>query len=289
MTLSKDNTAKLIELQVPEQGISSGMLNLAFSELAINGELAEGRITNTSAIDVQLANVSSKLSAYSTSPISLVELARYVDAPFIMALAPSLNLSYATAVSLAPLLGSMLPLLVGIIVLVLFMALRSYLQGKRKLVRNTRTAGNWRRIYLFIIVLTVLWMIATYVLLSYANSSAPFGAFAGAYSSSKYLAIAINGTPTAATLSCAGTLKAQAASLNKTAVLVTFSNGQCSTVNGTKSVDACLGSYASSGTPVVVLGENTRNAMSLYSLYGTVLGASGNDTIMNLCYVSLLT
>jgi hypothetical protein len=257
--------------------------------MALNNQVTNGRIVNVTGLSTQLSAISSKLSGYSTSPISLVDLARYFDTPFIEGIAQSMGLSYSSAVSMAPILGTLFPLLVGAIILILLLVARMYLRSSHKLMENRRTADNWGNIYKIVIVATLLWMIATYLLLSYAASSAPFGAFTGAYSSSKFIAIAINGTPTAASLSCAGRIGSAALAAGKTPVQVRFNNGQCTTNNSTKTVDACMNAYASTNMPVVVLDQNTRNNVRLYSLYGTVLDASGNDAMMNLCYVSLMT
>ena len=289
VTLSKANTAKLLELQVPRQGVSGDLLGLAFSELSLNGVLSSGKVTNVTGISMQLSAISSKLSGYSTDSLSPVELARYFDTPFVTAMASAMGLSYSSAVSMAPILGMLLPLLVGIIALILLMVVRVYLKSGHKLMENRRTASHWSGIYKIVIIITVLWMAATYLLLASASSSAPFGAFKGAYSSSKYLVVAINGTPTASALSCASRIGTQATAAGKTPVQVRFANGQCTTNNSTRTADSCLGFYAGTNIPVVILEENTLNTISLYSLYGTVLKASGNDTTMGQCYISLLT
>jgi hypothetical protein len=286
---SRNNTVKLIELQVSRQGISPELASLAFSQFSINLAMMSGTIADMSGLASQVSAVSSKLSSYSVAPISLIELARFFDAPFIRSLAASMNLGYSASVALSPVFGAVMPLMIGIVITVGLALVRFYLKIKHRLVENQKIAKNWLRIYLLMLSLTLLWAIATYVLLAFANSSAPFSAFSGAYASSPYVVIAINGTPTINAYTCASKISAHALTVGKTPVVISFINGQCTVNNGTRTVDSCLDFYARSNIPVVSLNENTRNVMGLYSLYGTVLSASGNDTMMSACYPALLT
>lgn len=75
LDLAANNTAKIIALQLSGT-ISPEISNLALSEFALNNRLTASSISNVSALDVQLMNVSSQLSSYSTSPITLTEIAR---------------------------------------------------------------------------------------------------------------------------------------------------------------------------------------------------------------------
>lgn len=286
---ASNNTAKILELQLYSgSAISSQISDLALAQLSINAQIAAGGLTNLLLLDQQLSALSAKVSQYSTSPITLNEIARAIDSPFIRGLASSLGLTYAGGVGMAPLLGSLLSLIIGIFVLAALFFSRSYLKLHHRIVLNKRTEQNWHRIFLTIGILIFLYVIVTYFLLAGASASAPFSSFQSAYSSSSYVVTAINGTPTLGTLTCASKIGAVAATQNKTSVVAQFTNGECKVGNSTSTVDDCLNFYAKANIPVIVLTNSTHSSLSLYSLYGTVLHVSGNDTVMNDCYVSLV-
>jgi hypothetical protein len=287
LSIAENNTAKILELQLSNSGGSQDLGNLAFAELALNSEITASNITNTTAIGGKLSALSSRLSGYSASPITFAEIARGIDGAFIRVIAKSFNLSYQGGVSLAPIIGSLLSLIIGAILVLIIVIFRSNLKRNRKLVVNPKTAKNWRSVFIFLILCVVLYVEITYSLLSYASTFAPFGAFKNVYSSSSSLVVAINGTPTAGEYVCTTKINAQAQKEGKTVELVQFSNGSCKAGNTTLSTDSCLNSYAETNIPVIVLSYSSQDKLNLYSLYGTVLSASGNDTVMSSCYVSL--
>ncbi len=285
--LAENNTVTIIELQLSGP-TSSSLSNLAFDQLQLNSLATANNISNISIVNTQLKTVASKLSAYPKSTVTLTNVARGVDAPFVRALASVLGTGYTSSVSLAPLLGTAVPLIVGILVLVLFMFFRSYLRMHHKLSANPRIAKNWRFIYLVIGLVVLVWMAVNYMLLVSASGSAQFGVFQGALSASKTVVVAVNGTPTAGESTCANKIAAQVTALGKQPVSASFDNSVCQAGGTTGTVSSCMNAYASKNTPVILLTNNASASFSLYSLYGTVLSVGGNNTVMNSCYVSLM-
>jgi hypothetical protein len=286
---AKNNTARIIELQLSSgESLNSAVADLALAQLAINSQIAAGGLANLTLLDAQLDALSSKISQYSTSPLTFTEIARAIDSPFARGMASTLGLSYSSAVGSAPLLGSLLSLIIGVFVLAALFFIRSYLRLHRRLRTDARTARNWRRIFIIVAVIVVIYFLVTYLLLLGASASAPFSAFQSAYRASSYVVVAINGTPTLNEYTCASKISAAAVAANKTSVIAGFSNGTCKVGNTTSTIDSCMNFYAKNNIPVIVLTNSTSSAISLYALYGTVLRVSGNSTVMNDCYVSLL-
>lgn len=283
-----NNTAKIIALQL-YSGTTTKLSDIALAELALNSQISSGAISNVSGINLQLMALAQQLSQFSTSPLTLTEFARSVDAPFIRSLASALGLGYPNAVALAPLLGSLLPLIIGAVVLVALFFFRYYMTLHHKLAVNKRTAENWRVVFVAAVVAVFLYTVATYALLSGASTLAPFSAFQGAYRASPSVVVAVNGTPTLSEYTCASRISAQALLQNKKAVIASISSGLCRVGNSTSTASSCLSFYANSNIPVIMLTNSTHSSIGLYSLYGTILSIWGNGTVMNSCYVSLLT
>lgn len=286
--LARNNTRKLIELQASGV-VSPALANLAFQEIAFNNQLfSGGAVSNPAALSSGIKAVAQKLAGYSTGSLSLVELARSIDAPFIAAVASSAGLGYADTVSLAPALGALLSLMMGAVVFALVIVLKSRMHRRHKVVLNHRTRRNWNIVLGCLLALILVYVLATYLLLASASASAPFAAFSSALGSSKQLVIAINGTPTPGEQACASAIKASLAASGGRASVASFSNGLCVTGNATESVDSCLGSFASTGVPVMVLTENATQGLRLYSLYGTRLTVSGPESLMDSCYAQYI-
>ncbi|MCL5238919.1 MAG: hypothetical protein M1286_00380 [Candidatus Marsarchaeota archaeon] len=289
LSAAKNNTARILELQLASgSGLSSQISDLALAQLAINDQISTGGITNVTKLDAQVEAVAAQVKQYSTSPITFTEVARAIDSPFIRGLASSFGLTYASAVGMSPLLGTILSLIIGVFVLGALIFFRSYLGLHHKLRADKRTAQNWRKVLLAVAGIVVLYIIITYALLSGANTSAPFSAFQGAYVSSHYLVVALNGTTTLNMTSCASRISTKATEQNKTVTIAQFSNGLCLVGNSSSSVDDCLNFYAKANIPVIILTNSSYSNLGLYSLYGTVLSVSGNSTVMGDCYVSML-
>lgn len=289
ISTAMNNTAKILELQLSGK-TSSELGSLALAELTLNNAVTLQNITNSTPTRNQLMAIASKLASFSTYPISLTEIARAIDGPFIRTMGHGvLGLGYLGGVALAPLLGTFLSLIIGMLMIVALMFFKSYMKLHHKIAVNPRTHKHWRFVFILVGALIVVYLAITFILLSYANGSAPFGAFESAYASSKFVVIAVNGTPTISQYTCASKLSATALAQNKQSVIASFSGTTCKVGNATSTVDSCMSFYAGSNIPVIILTTSATSRMSLYSLYGTVLSASGNDAQMNSCYVSLMT
>lgn len=289
ISLAENNTAHLIEIQLSSYVYASPQItNLALAQLALNGQISLGGLTNLSLLDQQLRALAAQINTYPTSPLTLNNVARAIDSPFIRSFSSALGLSYASAVASAPFVGALLSLIIGIALISLLFFARFYLETHHRLVSNSRTRQNWKTVFIILGAIVLVYFLATWYVLAGANARAPFGAFQSAYRSSGYVVVAINGTPTLNELTCASKISQQAISQNKTAVVAMFNNGLCTVSNNTQTVDSCLNFYGKTNIPVIVLTNSSRSGLSLYSLYGTVLRVSGNSTVMNDCYVSLL-
>ncbi len=289
LSAAVNSTARILEAQLYSgTALSSQLSNLALAQLAINSQISAGGISNVTGLDAQVKAISAQAQQYSTSPLSFAEVARAIDSPFIRGLASSLGLSYPVAVGIAPMLGTLLSLIIGVFIVAALFFARSYLKLHHRLRPDKRTEQNWRKLTLMVIGLVVLYILVSYSLLASASASAPFSAFGSAYKSSSYLVVALNGTPTLNMTSCASKLSLEATQQNKTVVVASFTNNVCKVGNTTSSVNQCLNFYAKTNIPVMILTNSTQSSLSLYSLYGTVLSVSGNSTVMGNCYVSML-
>ncbi|MEM3781391.1 MAG: hypothetical protein QXT43_00310 [Candidatus Micrarchaeaceae archaeon] len=287
LSLASDNTAMLIEAQLtnPQQ---AGLEYLALEQMQLNGKLSQGNLSNITGISSGLESIYAKAKQFSTGAFGLTEIARYAGGAFARPIAFALHMPYANSVAAAPLLGSLLSLIIGIVAILCLAFARSYLLAKHKLVLNKRTAKNWRLLFYAAVLVVIVYVLATYALLAYANAHAPYSAFASAVAGSKYLVVAVNGTPTLNTYSCASSISEKASALGKQPVLASFSNGVCKVGNSTMNVSACMDYYSALNVPIILLSNSTGSGISLYSLYGTVLSYSGNASVMNACYPALL-
>jgi hypothetical protein len=287
---AQNNTVKLLELQM-NGGAPPAVANLAFQEFALNAQAFSGSgIASITALNGSLGAIASSLASYSTGGSGPVELARSFFRPFLGAMAYVTGMGYSESVSLAPLLGALITIIIGAIVFALVLRYRSSLHKHHRVVLTHKTRRNWKIVLAVLLALIILDIISNYVLLSYASSSAPFGSVSGALASSKQLVIAINGTPTQEESACSAAIGAAAKSKYGAAVTsATFNNGLCTSGTITGSVDECMHDFTGGGIPVVVLTE-TSGAQSLnaYSLYGTRLTVTGPAAVMTSCYAQYL-
>ncbi|VVB76784.1 Uncharacterised protein [uncultured archaeon] len=282
------NTAKLMALQLKGGAVYPAIGNLAFEQVNLNNEINSAGISNTTSLKNREAAISGALSGYSTGVFSLTEVARSIDAPIIAAIASAMGLTYAGAVSLAPALGALISLIIGIVVFAVVVVMRSRMHKHHKVVLNARTAKNWMMIFALIWVLIVIYALATYALLAGASASAPFSSFKGAFDSAKTVVFAVNGTSTAAEASCISQMSAAALAAHKKVVTASFANGVCNAQNATGTVDSCMKLFAQRGEPIVVLNGAAPSGIGVYSMYGSAMAVGGSDSQMAACYVSYL-
>lgn len=287
---AQNSTSLLLKAQLNTRSSSSNLPNVAYAQLGNNNAVA-GQISNTIAVSRQLnASFAAAQSVYSGSVplLSLTEMARGIDSPFVYALAPSLSPTYSGAVALVPLIAVLSSLIVGIVVIIIVYGFKFSLGSKRKLLVNQKTKRAWRNVFLIIIILIIIDIAGNYFYASSANLFAPATAFVSAIHSASSVAIAINGTATPSETFCQNTLSQQLSAMGKKPVLVLISNSECTVGSATKSLSACMSSYAQAGTPMIILTSSTTSSLSIYSFYGTTLNAQGNDNFMRSCYPALL-
>lgn len=283
-------TSMIIKAQLDTNSNPPSLAQLAYSQLGLNNQLG-GQIGNTTLLARKLSAANSQASAiyYSSKPVfSLTEFTRAIDMPFITALAPAMNLPYASAVAIAPALGVISSIVGGIILLIIVGAYYSHLKSKRKLLVSPRSRRGWMIVFAAIVVLILLDAGLNYVYASAASTNVPSTAFISAVGSSQSVAIAINGTATANETLCASQIASKVTAMHKKPISVAISSAQCTAQNITSTVGSCLDRYARLGTPMVMLTNSATDSISIYSLYGTVMYASGDSAFMGSCYPAQL-
>ena len=220
----------------------------------------------------------------------VLELSRATDGPFVTALGAATAGGYSSAIALASVYSALLSLVIGLAVLAAVFLYYSSLMKKKRIKVNRRTLANWKRLFIIIGILVLIYVIATYFVASSANKSATASSFLAAYKSSNSLVIALNGTVTQQMSACANGTEAGATAMNKQTTVLHFNNNACvGAGSGFSSVDQCMSKYASKGIPVIVIGTSANNTAEVYSFYGTRLTYTGDSSYMNLCIPALFT
>lgn len=285
-----NSTGFLIKAQLDSHSQSPTLASVAYAQLA-NNENVNGTISNITILSRQVnATLKSSTQLYQQSVplLSLSELTRSADSAFVSAVAPLLSTTYSGGVAFAPIYATILSLIVGIVIIAIVLLFRHNLSHKRKLLINSHTRRVWRNLIIAVFVLVLLYLAATYVYASSANTFAPATAFAGAVKGAGSVAVFVNGTATTNQIMCQSQIAQAVKAMGKKAISGSISNGACNVNGTTKFLDACLGSYAKSGTPVIILSNGPGQSIGIYSFYGTVLSATGNDAFMKSCYPALL-
>lgn len=287
LSYAVNNTRNILEIQITNPN-AQGLGPVELKQYGINQQLSGSGLVLSAGIYDSLHNVSNSLGRYSTGGISLAGMASGFDEPVISALAGVLGLDYAQAVSLAPVLGSLVSLLIGLAIFAAFVYFKMRLKKKHRLFVNEKTNKAWRKLFIILILLIILYVIITYVSLAYANTNAQSSSLQSAVSGAKSIAVVINGTATQPVLNCAANVSAAVRSLGKTAVSADIYGNTCTMSGNSLTASSCMNRFAQQGIPAVVLANSTFYSIHLYSLYGTVLDFSGNASVMNSCYVTLL-
>ncbi len=284
---AKENTALLLADQIGT--LKGGSLEAAaYNESLLNAALGSS-IGNISSLKANLDAV--HVVALQASPsIGLLYVVRGIDGPFSMHMARLLSLSYASAVSAAPLFSALLSLIIGAVIMLFLFLLRHSLRKKGRLAVNKATARAWRILFVALTLIVVVYVLITYALASEANASARASALSSALRSSGSAAIIVNNTNNTGPvlLPCAEKIAGALHSIGKNVQLINATNGICS-YNGTSmTIDACIGAYAEKGSPAVVISYSTTPLIHIYSMYGTRMDVNGDAAVMNACYASLL-
>ncbi|MCL5413026.1 MAG: hypothetical protein M1569_01305 [Candidatus Marsarchaeota archaeon] len=286
---ANNNTVLLLELQsspatyVPEEQI----ISLSFQQAQINSQLFS-TLTNASATKSKLLSLQRQIMSTQSIPSVSLFLVRSIDAPVATAILGMGQTPYTAAISEAPLLSTIVPIIISIILVLLLIMLQRKLVHGNRIRSNSRTRRNWRLLFAFAGVLAIAYIVLTYNVAVIANAGAPLGVAGGAIGAAPGAVIAINGTSNPAIASCAGLIKSRFLSENKTVAQIQISGNACTGgPSSAKTTDQCLSYYASKGLPVLMISNASKNSLTAYSFYGTVLRQAGNQQFTSQCLASL--
>jgi hypothetical protein len=285
---AENNTIELIALQLSGDK-SNSTSALAFRQQELNAQLASP-LTAAGILSIKsdLSAISSKIPALGSQiDLSPQAISRAIDGPFVAFVSGALGMPYPGAVSSAPLLSALLSLIIGAVLFALLCLWRWRLAAKHRLRHHPQVRRAWRMLFAIAAILVLLYIIATYAVAAAANSSAPESAFASALSSSRAVVIAINGTATPGLSNCALDISALAARRGYKPKTIYLSGAACTGAGAVMNTSQCLNQYARLNVPVVMLTQTTGpSSISIYSMYGTMVRAQGNQSFTDSCYVS---
>ena len=286
---ANNNTVLLLELQsspatyVPEEQI----ISLSFQEAQINSQLFS-TLTNASATKSKLLSIQRQIMSTQSIPSVSLFLVRSIDAPVATAILGMGQTPYTAAISEAPLLSTIVPIIVSIVLISLLIMLQRKLVHGNKIRSNSRTRRNWRILFAFAGILAIAYVVLTYNVAVIANAGAPLGVAGGTIEAASGAVIAVNGTSNPAIASCAGLIKSKFLSENKTVAQIQINGDACTGGPASaKTTDQCLSYYASKGVPVLIISNASKNSLTAYSFYGTVLRQAGNQQFTSQCLASL--
>lgn len=279
VSTANNNTALLIELQ-SGQSYPQQLSSLSFQEAQINQQLG-GSIQNVSSVKQKLLALSKQLASLSAQPSILQDIVRAVDAPIATAILGSQP--FSAAVGLVPLVSLIPSIIIGAILLAALFAFHRRLRRSSRIAANPRTNRNWNILFIFAFILFLAFLAMTYYVSAAANSNSQLYVARDAIISAKAVAIAYNGTINPSMTSCANRLSSILKSEKKAVYTITLNGLQCSTGSSFQTTDSCLSSYASSGIPIIILTNSTKNTLTAYSFFGTILGQSGTPQFTNSC------
>jgi hypothetical protein len=285
-SLAANNTGFLIALQSVSQSPNASAL--AFRQNIINSEIAT-HISNTTSMLKNLTAISTEATALKGIIISPTEFSRSVDGPFGKALANALNLNYYQAVAVMPLLSSLPSLIIGIIIFLAIFIFYIQLKKNKRIIVNKRTSNSWKLLFIVLLALVLIYWGITYLYALQANTAAPISDFLSAELSSKSIGIVVNGSTIPGISNCINIISERATKLNETLPKVAYLTGSKCEINGNTSASGtCLNTFVKKGIPVIVFTSAQNSSMSVYSMYGTAMYASGNNAFMNECYPAYL-
>ncbi len=282
LNLSQANTRMLLEIQSQSP---SGAAQLSFEQAQYNAQLSY-RITNANALKSNLAALNSRISSSQPLPDVPASLSRAIDAPLASMLLSSAG--YSQAIRMIPLYAIIPSVLIGAAFIVLVFLFHRSLSKHRRIVTSRRTKRNWRIVFGIAIGIVLMFTLATYLVASSANSSAPLSVAAGAIKSSGTVAVAVSGPSNPYIASCASKIRAALAHEGKSILNVSISGNTCTVGSSVQTTDSCMSSYASKNIPVIIISNSTHNAVTAYSYYGTVLSQSGTPQFTSECLAYLL-
>lgn len=284
LKVSQNNTAMLLSLESESKTPSQQVVTLSFQEATLNGQLSS-KPSNINTIYANLTKLNSEIKAAPHSEPVLSYVSRSVGVPFASVLLGS-N-SFASETANAPLVAIIPSIIISLVVLAALYLLYKRLHRHGRIRHGHSTNKNWKILFGIVLLLLLLYVYESYSAAVSANSSAPLSDAAYAIGNAKSVAIAINGTSNQYLVSCENKIAGILTSQSKTVSKITFNGQACSAGSGIQTTDECLGHYIATGTPVIILTNSSRNTLTAYSFYGTVLSQSGNQQFTNACLASL--
>ncbi|MDE1860347.1 MAG: hypothetical protein KGH72_01370 [Candidatus Micrarchaeota archaeon] len=287
--LARNNTALILELQLNTMAPSQSASSLGFQEAALETQLSS-RISSISALNSNLLAINSQAAALGSGGFGdpFQELSRGIDAPIVRVMLGAENMPSAAAIASAPFYAMIPSLIIGLILLGLVFYKYNSLKHRHKLRNDPRTAANWRKLFAAAVILVAIYLAVTYSLAASASSFAPVSTFHSSLSASNTLVVALNGTTSTAMINCSGRIATAAKAINKSVQTLRISNATCLVGGTPQGLGTCLNPYLAKNTPVVVLTQGNSTHIGMYSYYGTILSATGNDVFMNSCPIAAL-
>jgi hypothetical protein len=233
---------------------------------------------NLSALNAQIKAVPHTLNV-------LTGASRSLGAPFAVALLGSS--SFSNGVAYAPLAATIPAVVISIVILVALFLLYRRLNRHGRIRHGRRINKNWKILFVLAAVVLLLYVLESYYASVAANSSASLSDAASAIGSAKVVAVAINGTSNPSLVSCETKIVEALSKQSKTVLKMGINGEACSTSSGVMVTNVCLGQYAASGVPVIILTNSTKNVLTAYSFYGTILSQTGNPQFTNSCLASM--
>ncbi|MGC9011138.1 MAG: hypothetical protein ACP5JN_03300 [Candidatus Micrarchaeia archaeon] len=287
LALARNNTMLLLKAELNSMEPSASLLRLSLEELELN-KLVSGKINNLSYVSSRLTAINSEAKSIYSKPFGLVELARAIDGPFARSLSMAIPMPYQSNLSLAPLYGAVLSLMLGIILFGVVFLVYMNLKIKGRIIINKRTMRNWRILFIALFALIIIYASITYMYDLKASSFAPISAFDNSVAHSHYVVVVLNGTPTINQYRCGSLVSKNLISMGKEPVLISINNNTCTVGDKTMGLSMCMNFYAQSNIPMVILTNSNTNMLKVYSFYGSYLELRGNESMMDACYPAWL-
>ncbi len=285
VSLSLNNTLILLSLGSGESQPPPDVAALSFRQAQLEAELSL-KPSNITSVQSGLESVNTAAKSIPQPENPAVGLARQIGAPIATAIiGPS---SLQAGIDYAPILSIIPAIIISAAILAALLMFSRNLSKRGKIRRSRSTRRNWKRLFAVVIVVLALYIIGSYVSAVNANSGAPLQVAASAISGAKHVAVAINGTSNPALASCSAKIVSELSNESKNVTSFTINGDACRTGSGISTTDQCLAKFAYEGTPVIILTNSTKNTMSAYSFYGTILSQNGGPGFTSECLAAVL-
>ncbi|MEM3476966.1 MAG: hypothetical protein QW045_02530 [Candidatus Micrarchaeaceae archaeon] len=262
------------ELEYPS---SASIASLA---AMVRASAPSGKV-NSTAIPMLMANLSNASASLSSinSPSTMAMFVKSTSGWFASMLAYIMPGSIASKQAAAPFYASLLPFIIGmIILLILYQATYARLSKKKRIKKDKSVKMAWMKMFLILFIGVLAYSYVVYSYAASANSFLPINAFIQSVQSSKDVAILVNQNVAfnASTDSCIASVLQNLRSLGKNVSVITENNMQCNILSNSSvgSLD-CINPMLLHGLPVIFINDNG-SYISYRGIYGNMLYASGS-------------